>query len=433
MKSIETIRAVFLKLPCVLLVAIVSGGAFADEPFALSSLVLPRDALFRHPTTEIGVNFGDVAHRSPWRVKRRFPRSAPGRGGQLVTLRDALLAVNEIIATDEEMPEKTFKMSDDGKLASICDIPLVKKSGNGEAVEIRVSIDGAAPKPVTAEIIAENLCDFKTVMFVRGGEEKEAVSSPAPKVAQASATKDVAAEDEKVAYKTGDVKVMTLPGGATIEMIWCAPGTFMMGSPKSEAGRFDDEPMHPVTLTKGFWLGKYEVTQAQWESVMGENRSRFKGPDRPVDNISWDDCKRFVGKVNATFGGRARMPTEAEWEYACRAGSGAPIAGNGHLGDMAWYDGNSGSQTHAVGKNQANHWGFFDMHGNVLEWCFDWFSQPEGHATDPKGPATGSFKVLRGGCWFFYERDCRSAYRLKRDPGIRNCIFGFRLACSEAE
>ena len=147
----------------------------------------------------------------------------------------------------------------------------------------------------------------------------------------------------------------------------------MMGSPATEAGRFDDETIHPVKLTKGFWLGKYEVTQAQWESVMGENRSRFKGPDRPVDSVSWEDCQSFIRKANVALGGVARLPTEAEWEYACRAGSGAAISGNGHLGDMAWYDRNSGSQTHDVGKNQANHWGFYDMHGNVLEWCHDWF------------------------------------------------------------
>ena len=216
-----------------------------------------------------------------------------------------------------------------------------------------------------------------------------------------------------------------------MEMIWCCPGAFMMGSPATEAGRFEDEAIHPVKLTKGFWLGKYEVTQAQWESVMGESRSRFKGADRPVDSVSWDDCQRFIRKANVALGGVARLPTEAEWEYACRAGSGAAISGNGHLGDMAWYDGNSDSRTHDVGKNQANAWGFYDMHGNVLEWCFDWFAKTDGQAVDPKGPPNGSFKVLRGGCWFFYERDCRSAYRLKREPSIRNCIYGFRLACSE--
>ena len=232
------------------------------------------------------------------------------------------------------------------------------------------------------------------------------------------------------ARKSGETRTISLPGGATMEMVWCAPGQFEMGSPLNETGRFDNEPRHTVTITRGFWLGRYEVTQRQWESVMRSNHSRFKGPDNPVENVSWHDCETFIRRVNASLGGNARFPTEAEWEYACRAGSDAPVSGGVLLADVAWYDFNSDSQTHAVGRNKPNAWGFYDMHGNVLEWCSDWFSIPSGDAVDPKGPPSGSFKVLRGGCWFFYERDCRSAYRLKREPSLRNCIFGFRLACS---
>ena len=204
-----------------------------------------------------------------------------------------------------------------------------------------------------------------------------------------------------------------------------------LSSPVDEEGRFADEPLHSVTLTKGFWLGKYEVTQAQWASVMGNNPSRFKNPNNPVENVSWDDCQLFIRKVNTALGGAARLPTEAEWEYACRAGSGDAVAGSGLLDEMAWYDANSGKRPHEVGRNSANAWGFLDMHGNVLEWCSDWFSKLGDQSVDPKGAPSGSFKVLRGGCWFFYARDCRSAYRLKREPTLRNCIYGFRLACSE--
>jgi len=233
--------------------------------------------------------------------------------------------------------------------------------------------------------------------------------------------------------RSGDVKTITLPGGVPMEMIWCAPGTFEMGSPRHELGRFENEVRHKVTLTKGFWLGKYEVTQRQWESVMRGNPSRFKSPDNPVDTVSWLDCEVFVRRVNSVLGGLARFPTEAEWEYACRAGSETPVSGCGLLPRMAWYDKNSDSQSHPVGVNESNAWGFHDMHGNLLEWCSDWFTIPTGDATDPLGPPKGSFKVMRGGCWFFFERDCRSAYRLKREPNLRNCIFGFRLACSEAD
>ena len=386
----------------------------ADEVFKLSSLVVPNGAKQRNPATEISVDVGDVAHLSPWHVKRRFPRSSGQRGGQLVTLRDALLALNETIANDDEMPAHAFGFAEDGSLSAICDVTIGEQS-----VGIRLHSEHNDTKTVyklDKAALDEPVREFTKVVFFKVAKKSGEIAG---KVSSGSK------------HKTGDVKMITLPGGATMEMIWCAPGSFMMGSPLSEVGRFDDEPIHPVTLTKGFWLGKYEVTQAQWESVMGTNRSRFKNADRPVDNVSWDDCQNFVRKVNAMLDGSARLPTEAEWEYACRAGSVEPVSGSGKLDDMAWYDRNSESQTHAVGKNQANAWGFYDMHGNVLEWCSDWFSRLEGASVDPQGPSSGVFRVLRGGCWFFYERDCRSAYRLKRDPCLRNCIYGFRLACSE--
>ena len=235
------------------------------------------------------------------------------------------------------------------------------------------------------------------------------------------------------AHKTGEVKTVTLPGGATMELIWCAPGSFEMGSPKQEHGRFPNEVSHRVTLTKGFWLGKYEVTQRQWESVMLSYPSRFKSPDNPVDTVSWLECQVFISRVNTMLGGLARLPTEAEWEYACRAGSVTPFSGSGIASEMAWYDQNSDFQTHVVGSHKPNAWGFYDMHGNVLEWCADWFSDQKMDSVDPKGPPSGSFKIMRGGCWFFFESDCRSAYRLKREPNLRNCIFGLRLACTDSK
>ena len=230
--------------------------------------------------------------------------------------------------------------------------------------------------------------------------------------------------------KSGDVKTIVLPGGAEMELIWCAPGSFEMGSPATERGRVDGETHRTVSISKGFWLGKYEVTQRQWASVMRGNPSRFKGDDHPVETVTWHDCELFIRRVNAAIPDMSfRLPTEAEWEYACRAGSKNPVSGSGLIGEMAWYEMNSDSQTHEVGRNRPNAWGFYDMHGNVLEWCSDWYSVPTaGNAVDPKGPPSGSFKILRGGCWFFSDRDCRSAYRLRREPGLRNCIFGFRLA-----
>ena len=242
--------------------------------------------------------------------------------------------------------------------------------------------------------------------------------------------------------KAGETKTLTLPGGATMEMIYVAPGSFMMGSPSSEDGRSDGETQHRVTLTKGFWLGKYEVTQAQWRSVMGNNPSHFNGDNLPVENVSWEDCQMFIQKINAQLSCGARLPTEAEWEYACRAGTTtAYFWGSSLNGDKANCNGNYPcgttvegpykKKTAPVGSYAANPWGFFDMHGNVLEWCNDWYdAYPNGLVTDSTGPASGVCRVLRGGGWDGDARDCRSAYRAGILPGFRNFSYGFRLCCS---
>ena len=391
----------------------------ADEK--LWPLVTPRETAQRNPTTEIHVNFGDVAHLSPWNIKRRHPRSGGPRGGQLVTLHDALVAITELVAMDEEMPAHTFEFSNDGCLAAICDIPFGCPPDN-----LFVRFDGHdTTNELSAALLKKPIRDFVKIEFLRDG----VMPSPTRRHSHSGKAAQIV-----VAHKQGETKTITLPGGAKMELIWCTPGSFIMGSPKTEIGRFDDEPQHEVTLTKGFWLGKYEVTQAQWQSVMGSNPSRFKGDNRPVETVSWDDCQQFIRKLNTAMGGLARMPTEAEWEYACRAGTTGAVAGSGLISNMAWYDSNSGNQSHEVGRHGANDWGFYDMHGNVLEWCADWFSNSDevpAHVVDPKGPPSGSFRILRGGCWFYYERDCRSAYRLKRDPSIRNSIFGLRLAFND--
>ena len=245
-----------------------------------------------------------------------------------------------------------------------------------------------------------------------------------------------------VSSNSGTTKTITLPGGATMEMIYVAPGSFMMGSPSSEDERFDSEVQHRVTLTKGFWLGKYEVTQAQWRSVMGSNPSYFKGDNLPVENVSWDDCQMFIARVNNQLNCGARLPTEAEWEYACRAGTTtAYFWGNALNGDKANCHGNYPCGTMVkgpyrettvqVGSYPANAWGFCDMHGNVWEWCNDWHGQyPTGSVTDPLGSASGGYRVLRGGSWFDNARYCRSAFRLRNLPGFRSRCNGFRLCCS---
>ena len=227
------------------------------------------------------------------------------------------------------------------------------------------------------------------------------------------------------AARIASTKTVMLPGGSRMKFVWCPPGSFMMGSPTSEKGRCDDETLHRVTLTKGFWMAQTEVTQAQWESVMGNNPSYFKGADRPVENVSWEDCQAFLRKA----GQGLRLPTEAEWEYACRADSAESFAGD--LDGMVWYGGNSKGETHAVGTKTPNAWGLYDMHGNVWEWCEDWYGRyPEGTLTDPTGPASGGRRVNRGGGWSLGSRSCRSADRCGNGPGGRIFNLGFRVAYS---
>ena len=244
--------------------------------------------------------------------------------------------------------------------------------------------------------------------------------------------------------KTGETKTLILPGGATMEMIYVAPGSLMMGSPSSEDGRRDDETQHRVTLTKGFWLAKYEVTQAQWQSVMGSNQSKFLGGNLPVENVSWDDCQKFIKKINTQLSCGARLPSEAEWEYACRAGSTTVFScGNALNHDMAnvsmffpYGTTDKGKKlgvvgTASVGSYAANAWGFCDMHGNVWEWCDDWYGQyPTDSVTDPLGSALGVKRVLRGGWWNGHARYSRSAIRGGSQPRLRDDTFGFRLCCS---
>jgi formylglycine-generating enzyme required for sulfatase activity len=187
----------------------------------------------------------------------------------------------------------------------------------------------------------------------------------------------------------------TFENSIGMEFVKIPAGSFMMGSDKCD----NEKPIHKVTISQDFWLQKTEVTQAQWQAVMGNNPSNFKGNNLPVETVSWDDAQEFIKKLNAKGEGTYRLPTEAEWEYAARAGTTGDYAGN--LDSMAWYSANSDMKTHPIGQKQANAWGLYDMHGNVWEWCEDWYdSYPSGTVTDPTGAASGSYRVIRGSCWF---------------------------------
>ena len=217
--------------------------------------------------------------------------------------------------------------------------------------------------------------------------------------------------------------------GISIEMVKVEAGTFMMGATD------DEKPVHQVTLTNDYYMGKYEVPQALWEAVMGSNPSKYKGDNLPVEKVSWNDCQEFISKLNSLTGRKFRLPTEAEWEYAARGGKkrrGYQYSGSSNITDVAWYDGNSGSKPHPVGTKQANELGIYDMSGNVYEWCLDWYgSYSSSSQTNPTGADSGSSRVYRSGSWSCSAWGCRLSFRSSFTPDYRRIGLGLRLALSE--
>ena len=217
-------------------------------------------------------------------------------------------------------------------------------------------------------------------------------------------------------------------------MVSVAGGTFTMGATEEQGSDFnrDEKPTHQVTVSS-FAIGQTEVTQELWKAVMGSNPSRFKGAKRPVEKVSWNDCQAFITKLNQLTGKRFRLPTEAEWEYAARGGKtkGYTYAGSYTIDEVAWYDGNSGRQTHDVATKKPNELGLYDMSGNVWEFCQDWYgsnyysSSPQ---TNPTGPSSGSYRVQRGGCWGSGAWYCRVSFRKFGLPDSRDNNYGLRLA-----
>jgi formylglycine-generating enzyme required for sulfatase activity len=261
----------------------------------------------------------------------------------------------------------------------------------------------------------------------------------APAVSSAEPGKPVA--DGAAATSREETAQSRAIAALEIEMVVIPAGTFTKGSPGTETDRDGDETQTQVTISQPFSLGKYEVTQAEWMTVMGTIPSHHRGDRFPVEQVGWDEAlvfcqrltaaKRAAGKL--TEGQIYTLPTEAQWEYACRAGSAGAFAGTGKMDDMGWYSENSGRTTHPVGKKQPNAWGLYDMHGNVSEWCADWYGGDyDGvKVTDPTGAETGSSRVFRGGSWLNPAGNCRAAYRSNGMPANRRSnTLGFRVALS---
>ena len=248
----------------------------------------------------------------------------------------------------------------------------------------------------------------------------------------------VSAETRRVTVGTPqgdqDKQITYYKNSIGMEFVKIPAGEFMMGSPSNEEGRDDDEgPQHRVRITKPFYVGVTEVTQAQYQAVMGKNPSHFKGAKNPVEKVSWSDCVEFCNRLSRKTGQSVRLPTEAEWEYACRAGTtGRFYFGDNDsgLGEYAWYTNNSGSKTHPVGGKKPNAFGLYDMHGNVWEWCADWYDSgyyEQSPTDDPQGLRGGKTRVLRGGSWSDGPRLCRSARRFGYSPTGTHDSIGFRV------
>jgi formylglycine-generating enzyme required for sulfatase activity len=224
---------------------------------------------------------------------------------------------------------------------------------------------------------------------------------------------------------------ITLGAQTKMQMVFITPGSFTMGSPPDEKGRFTNEGQVEVTLSEPFWLSKTEVTQSQWDAVMGSNPSLLKGSNLPVAYVSWEDAKAYITKLNEKGllpeGWEFALPTEAQWEFACRAGGKEPYSG-GSLDEVGWYNDNNETQPHEVGLKKPNAWGLYDMHGNAWEWCADWYDEALKGGNDPSGPSSGGFRVCRGGSYILGEEHCRAARRDGFDAGLRNGFQGFRLA-----
>jgi len=343
------------------------------------------------------------------------------------------------IVTPPPVPPPPSPEPKTASLTVTCDTPGAAVEVNGQeygkapvtvpiekAATYTVTVSAAGYKPYTKkEKIA--LGDKVTVAAYLEKERPAAVPVPAP-------------------AQVADSKRFTNSIGQ--EFVWIEQGTFMMGSPENEPGRSSDEKQHQVTLTKGFYLQTTEVTQGQWKAVMGNNPSYFKncGDNCPVENVSWNDAQEFIKNLNQKEGKKIyRLPTEAEWEYAARAGTSTPF----HTGrclstDQANYNGNYPLEGCPKGKYREktvpaasfapSAWGLYDMSGNVWEWCQDWYGHyPAGSVTNPEGSSTGSSRILRGGSWLLNAVCCRSADRFSFAPGSWYGSLGFRLVLSPGQ
>ena len=307
-----------------------------------------------------------------------------------------------------------------------------------ESEEGMVKLKASAPSNLQITLSKEvaSMNQTSKTAIPQQAQPQQPVAQPQPVSSMASSSTSGASSNMVGSSTSGSVITIPVKDGISIEMVKVEAGSFNMGAtPEMKSPYKDEKPVHRVTMTNDYYIGRYEVTQALWQAVMGSNPSKFKGDDLPVETVNWGDCQDFISKLNAMTGKRFCLPTEAEWEYAARGGKksrGYKYSGSKTLGDVAWYEGNSGSKTHAVGTKQPNELGIYDMTGNVYEWCQDWYgSYSSSPQTNPIGAVSGSRRVRRGGCWCYSARDCRTSYRRGNTPDFRYFDLGLRLVLSE--
>ena len=404
-----------------------------------------------------------------FRFAQRFGGDMPfAFGGHLITLENLLLFAGKVLQRQPvtAMEQKIADSIANGVLLSyldfykqqgqsseqVRDLELVLKTASGKSREQIAKILDTFTHPENyAPVLKSDMTIQEIAQKVEAQEREKRESQERlewerreqdtinPLILSSLILQQERLEQER---REQERKCFTSPSGETwtnsigMEFVKIPAGTFWMGSGDDDEDAFDDEkPRHEVELSHSFYLGKYPVTQEQWNSVMGGNPSYLKGTKHPVERVSWDDVQAFIAKLNAKEGhGWYRLPTEAEWEYACQAGSSDRYCfGNDkkQLRAYAWYKDNSRNETHPVGQKKPNSWGLYDMYGNVWEWVQDrWGDYSSGFVRDPQGPYARLFRVLRGGCWDSDTRYCRGTTRGRRSSNNRDSSNGFRLALS---
>ncbi len=340
--------------------------------------------------------------------------------------------------------DRTFNGSnDDMKKLIITELNIIQKRYDATSIESLESGQSEPERLLLEKMTQDYIRTRLQIIFgsddsrMYGTRENKKTSGKTYPKNEATSTKE-GSEKKSTGSMTiqgkdaGEIKKIKIDGIDYL-FCWCPPGSFVMGSPKTEMGRKENEIPHKVEFTSGFWILQTEITQEKWISIMKCNPSYRKGNLLPVETVSWQDCQIFLTRLNSVFnataqGIRFRLPSEAEWEYACRAGSSTPFA-NAKTPDMlGWYYTELSSTTHTVAEKAPNAWGLYDTHGNVWEWCHDWYgSYGNTDTIDPKGPSTGVERVFRGGSWSCLAHDCRAAVRQSETPEFKHHDLGFRI------